>query len=132
MDRIARELIPSQRHLFDLPREVAYLNCAYMSPLLKRTVEAGQRAAARKARPWEITPEDFFTDSERARQLFAELAGCAADDVAIVPAASYGLAVAAQNLELRPGARVLVLGEQFPSNVYVWQAAAAQAGAEVV
>ena len=28
-------LLPNQRHLFDIPDEVAFLNCAYMSPLPK-------------------------------------------------------------------------------------------------
>ena len=56
--------IPCQRELFDLPDDVAYLNCAYMSPLPKRAIEAGAEAARRKGRPWTITPSDFFTDSE--------------------------------------------------------------------
>ena len=95
-------LLPCQRHLFDLPDEVAYLNCAYMSPLLRRAVEVGAAAIARKGRPWTIGAADFFTDSERARSLFAQLLGASAGDVAIVPAASYGLAVAAANLPLAP------------------------------
>ncbi|HEX5794360.1 MAG TPA: hypothetical protein VFY19_00855, partial [Geminicoccaceae bacterium] len=114
-------MIPCQRHLFDLPGEVAYLNCAYMSPLLKGAAAAGAAALARKCRPWTIGPEDFFADSERARGLFAALLGATADDVAIVPAASYGLALAAANLPLAPGQRILVLAEQFPSNVYCWR-----------
>ena len=93
--------IPCQRHLFDLPDDVAYLNCAYMSPLLKRAAEVGAEAIARKCRPWRIRADDFFTDSERARALFAELLGARADDIALVPAASYGLAVAAANLPVR-------------------------------
>jgi selenocysteine lyase/cysteine desulfurase len=129
---VGDDMIPSQRHLFDLPREVAYLNCAYMSPLLRRAVNAGQEAMARKARPWTITPADFFKDSERARGLFAGLIGATADDVAIVPSASYGLAVAARNLPLGADRRVLVLPEQFPSNVYTWRVAAAEAGATAV
>lgn len=125
-------LIPSERHLFDIPRDVAYLNCAYMSPLLRRAVALGQEAAARKARPWTIAAEDFFTDSERARGLFAGLIGATADDVAIIPAASYGVAVAARNLPLGEGERVLVLPEQFPSNLYAWRRAAMEAGGAVV
>ncbi len=31
--------LESQRHLFDIPPEVAYFNCAYNSPLL---IEAGR------------------------------------------------------------------------------------------
>ena len=126
------DLIPCQRHLFDLPEDVAYLNCAYMSPLLRAAVEAGQAAAARKARPWTIRPEDFFGQSERARSLFAELVGARADDVAIVPSASYGLAVAAANLPCPEGARILLLAEQFPSNVYAWRELAGRAGAELL
>jgi selenocysteine lyase/cysteine desulfurase len=124
--------IPCQRHLFDLPADVAYLNCAYMSPLLKRAAEVGAEAIARKCQPWRIRAEDFFSESERARALFAELLGASADDIALVPAASYGLAVAAANLPARAGQRILVLAEQFPSNVYTWRALAAWSGSEVV
>jgi selenocysteine lyase/cysteine desulfurase len=125
-------VIPCQRHLFDLPEDVAYLNCAYMSPLLKRAVEAGQQGMARKARPWTLSQADFFTESERARALFARLIGATADDVALVPAASYGLAVAAANLPLGRGERILTLADQFPSNVYTWRELAQRAGGAVV
>ena len=126
------EPIPCQRHLFDLPEDVAYLNCAYMSPLLKRAAEIGAEAIGRKLRPWLIHAQDFFTDSERARALFAELLGARADDIALVPAASYGLALTAANLPVAAGERILVLAEQFPSNVYTWRALGARTGAEVV
>jgi len=33
-------MIPCQRHLSDMPDDVAYLNCAYMSPLMKPALEA--------------------------------------------------------------------------------------------
>jgi selenocysteine lyase/cysteine desulfurase len=125
-------MIPCQRHLFDLPSDVAYLNCAYMSPLLKRAANVGAEAIARKGRPWTITADDFFADSERARQLFARLLGASAEAIAIVPAASYGLAVAACNLPLAAGERVLVLAEQFPSNVFTWRELAKQRGGEVL
>jgi hypothetical protein len=35
-------LLPGQRHLFDIPDDVAFLNCAYMSPLPKASVAAGE------------------------------------------------------------------------------------------
>ena len=127
----APAVIPSQRHRFDIPREVAYLNCAYMSPLMTEVVEAGRAAVARKARPWQIRPIDFFTGPDALRPLFARLIGADADGVALIPAASYGLAIAAANLPLGPGRRILVLEDQFPSNVYCWQARAAETGAEV-
>jgi len=44
-----RIMLPSQRHLFDIPREVAYLNAAAWSPLPKAVQAAGH--AAWRARP---------------------------------------------------------------------------------
>lgn len=125
-------MIPSQRHLFDLPRDTAFFNCAQMGPLMRHVVEIGQAAVALKARPWRITRHDFFTGPERARALFAELISGEADGVAVVPSASYGLAVAASNLPLGPGRRILIPEGQFPSNVHIWRARAAETGAEFV
>ena len=82
-------MIPCQRDLFDIPPEVAYFNCAYMSPLLDAAVAAGERGIRRKARPWTIGAADFFTEAEHARTLFADLIGAGADDVAITPAAGF-------------------------------------------
>ncbi|MGH2484903.1 MAG: aminotransferase class V-fold PLP-dependent enzyme, partial [Ktedonobacterales bacterium] len=124
--------LSSQRNLFEIPDEVAYLNCAYMSPLLRAARAAGQEAVARKSRPWRVTPADFFAEAETARALFAELIGADAEGVAIVPSASYGVGVAAANLPLLPGQRVVLLAEQFPSNVYPWQDLAERSGAAVV
>lgn len=125
-------ILPSQRHLFDIPEEVAYLNCAYMSPQLRAVREAGERALALKSEPWKITPHDFFEESEKARDLFARIFGGDADGIAIIPSVSYGIAVAAANLPVREGRNILVLDEQFPSNVYPWRELAHQRGANLV
>ncbi len=124
-------MIPNQRHLFDMPDDIAYLNCAYMSPLMHKVQDAGNRAIAQKGRPWTITPVDFFTTSERARGLFARLIGAAADDIAIIPSVSYGITLAAANLPLAAGSHVLCLEEQFPSNIYPWLRRAEAEGAEL-
>ena len=125
-------MIPSQRHLFDLPDDVAYLNCAYMSPLMHSVVEAGELGVRCKARPWEIATPDFFSDPAQARSLFARIVNAGAQDIAIIPAASYGMAIAARNLPLKAGQTVVLLADQFPSNLYPWRAAAARAGARIV
>ncbi|MCH8685317.1 aminotransferase class V-fold PLP-dependent enzyme [Pedomonas mirosovicensis] len=125
-------LLPCQRHLFDIPRDVAYLNCAFMSPLLSAAQRAGEEGLARKARPWLVTTTDFFTETEATRELFARLIGAAADDIAFIPAVSYGMAAAARNLPLRRGQAVVMPAEEFPSGVYAWRQAAHEAGADIV
>lgn len=120
------------RGLFDIPADIAYLNCGYMSPLSNQVRDAGRRAVERKAHPWRIIPPDFFESVETPRALFAGLLGAPADDIALIPSASYGMAVAALNVPVRPGQRVLLLDEEFPSTYYAWQERARAAGAEVV
>jgi len=124
--------LPNQRHLFSIPRTVCYLNCAYMSPLLHAVVEAGQSGLEAKRQPWNITAGDFFVSTDRGRAAFAALLGGSLDDVAIIPAVSYGMSVAASILPVRSGQRVLLLDEEFPSVIYPWQERARAAGAEAV
>ena len=121
-----------QSDLFEIPEKISYLNCAYMGPQLRSAREVGERAVSRKSRPWELTPGDFFAEAEEARGLFARLVGGDADGVAIVPSVSYGMAVAANNVAVREGQKILLLEYQFPSNVYPWRELAAERGAEIV
>jgi selenocysteine lyase/cysteine desulfurase len=122
----------SQRDLFEIPEDIAYLNCAYMSPQLRPAREAGERAISRKSRPWEITPDLFFEDAEEIRALFARLVGGDAEGVAIVPSVSYGISVAAANVPVREGEKIIILEDQFPSNVYAWRELAERSGARLV
>src|SRR6202140_1678024 len=124
-------MIPCQRHLFDIPDDVAYLNCAYMSPLMKPALEGGTAGLARKAHPWELTPDQFFTGADEFRATAAKLLDCSVDCIAIVPSASYGIATAARNLPVKKGQSILVLDEQFPSNYYPWQRRAEETGASL-
>ena len=125
-------LLPNQRALFDIPDNVAYLNCAYQSPLMNSVVAAGEEAARLKRRPWDVTPPDFFTLPDRGRELFARIIGAGRDDIAIVPAISYGMAIAALNIKVSQGQEILVLEDQFPSNVYPWREKARESGGRVV
>jgi selenocysteine lyase/cysteine desulfurase len=121
-----------QRDLFEVPDDIAYLNCAYMSPQLRCAREIGEAAVARKSRPWEITPDDFFEGSEEIRALFAQLVGGDPDGVAIIPSVSYGIAVAAANVAVGECQSILILEDQFPSNVYVWRELATRRRAKLV
>lgn len=124
-------IIECQKHLFDIPYDVAYLNNAYMSPLMHRVVAAMKSGIETKVRPWTYKSDDFFVHADRTRRLAAKLWGSAASNIAFVPSASYGLQIAANALPLFKGQHILVLEDQFPSNIYPWQEKAAEVGAEV-
>ena len=123
--------LTSQRDLFEIPDDVCYLNCAYISPLLKSTVKAGTQGLERKSRPWEIRPIDFFSTVREVRRLASGLFGATPDDIAIVPSASYGLATAARNLPVQRGQNIVVLAEQYPSNFYIWERVARDSDATI-
>ncbi len=123
--------LPSQRHLFDIPNGVAYLNCAYFSPKPHAVLDAGRRAVAQQAHPWEILPPHFYEPGEALRGQFAALIRGDADGVALIPSVSYGVGVAARNLEIGPGRSVVVVDEQFPSDLYPWRAKVEEEGGKI-
>lgn len=119
----------SQRHLFDIPREVAYLDGAAFSALPVPVKEAGTAGVLAKVRPWEMTHDEAM--AERVRAGAARLIGAAADDIALVGAVSHGIATAARNLDLAPGARILRIADEFPSLALVFDRLAAERGLQL-
>lgn len=110
-----------QKKLFHLPENEHYLNCSYLSPLLHSVEEAGIEGLREKRHPWNVKPNDFFENTNLVRQEFAKLIH--AEDpqqVALMPAVSYGMATVAKNLPHKKGGKIVVVGEQFPSNIYPW------------
>jgi len=116
-------MLENQSRLFNLPEDVTYLNCAFMSPMLKSVSEIGFSAITKKENPTQIQPNHFFELPQKLRQQFAQLIDIDnADDCAIIPSASYALGNVAQNLAAGKGDNIVVLQEQFPSNIYPWKA----------
>jgi len=96
-------MLTCQRHLFSLPPNLHYLNCAYMSPLLKAVEEAGIAGIRRKRDPSAITPAAFFEDVQQVRQLFARLINAGDPHrIAVIPSVSYGMATVAKNTRIGP------------------------------
>lgn len=124
--------IETARDLFEIPEGITYLNCASMAPQLRSVTEAGLRAVRTKASPWNLSGPEWFSGSEELRALAARVMGTDGDGVALVPAASYGIATAAANLPLARGQTIVMLHQQFPSNVYAWYELAKKNGGRVV
>src|SRR5262245_30437832 len=124
-------MLANQRDKFSLPEGMHYLNCAYLSPQLKAAEEAGIAGVKRKSNPASVTAADFFTDVEVLRGELGKLIHAPADRIALIPAASYGIAIATHNVPLKRGQNVVLAAEEFPSNVYGWRERCAEVGATV-
>ena len=117
---------------FRLPPDIHYLNCAYMSPTPRVVEEAGMQAIIASRNPTQLDGRDFFAPADRIRALFAALVGSdRPGQVSLAAAASYAIATAARNIPVGRGDRMVVLDEQFPSNMYTWRRLAADSGAEL-
>jgi selenocysteine lyase/cysteine desulfurase len=127
-------IIPSQRHLFDIPEEIAFFNIAYYSPQLNESTNRLLSAARAKGHPWERTTDHFFDDADTIRSLVSSILGGDSDGWVVVPSATYGVTTAARAVEplLKPGDRILIAAEEFPANVFPWQRAAHETGASVI
>ena len=107
-----------QKDLFSLDEAVHYLNCAYMSPLLKSVELAGTAGLLGKRNPYKIVAQDYFHDAEEARILFAKLVNADAGRIALVSSVSYGMGIVVRNIQPAPGKNIITVNEEFPSHVY--------------
>jgi selenocysteine lyase/cysteine desulfurase len=121
-----------QKELFEVPDGVTYLNAAYMGPLLKTSAVIGEKAMRKKLTPWALPISDFFDPPNRFYQLAADLIDARPSDVAIIPSVSYGTAIAAKNIKVNAAQNIVVMADQFPSNVYCWRTLAEEKGANIV
>ena len=120
-------MLPSQRALFDIPREVCFFNAATYSPLPIAVQEAGRAAVARKGQPWKLSADFQPQQYERARKAAAALIGADSVDVSLIPSVGYGVSTAGKVLTIPRGSRVLVLQDDHTSPVLEWMSRA-QAG----
>lgn len=126
-------MLDNQAHRFNLPDDIVYLNTAFMGPQLDTVEHAALNAIEERNHPYRIVPDDLFAPVRRLRERFAALVEApSADQIAVIPSVSYGMASVARNVPLGQDDEIVLIAEQFPSNVYGWQALAEERGGRVV
>jgi selenocysteine lyase/cysteine desulfurase len=123
--------LKQQRARFTLSAQVTYLNCAYMSPLLKAVEKQGIAGILKKRNPTSVTPHDFFKETDQLRKEFAKLIQAESSRIVVIPSVSYGMANVMNNLKVSAIDNIVVAGEQFPSNYYPWQRLQADTGVQL-
>ena len=125
-------MLNCQKDHFNIPDEITYLNCAYMGPMPQQSVAIGQEELQKRLQPFQYSRDDFFAPVEILKKNFADLINCSESDrIVLIPAASYGIANAANNIDFSKKKTILVVGEQFPSNIYSWQKIVEHKGAKL-
>lgn len=113
-------MLASQRPLFEVPADIAYLNNGAYTPLPRSVRAAGEAGVAAKSTPWTMEPDAIVRQAEAVRAAAARFIGASADDIAIVHSAAYGIATAAANLSITAGTRILLIEGEFPSQSLEW------------
>ncbi|HEY0676860.1 MAG TPA: aminotransferase class V-fold PLP-dependent enzyme [Chitinophagaceae bacterium] len=121
-----------QKQLFSIEEGIHYLNCAYMSPLMKTVEQAGAEGLVRKRYPYRILPNHFFDEAVEVRALFAALVRAEPERVALIPSVSYGMGIIVQNIRAKRGQKVITVYEEFPSDLYSLHRICQDQGLELV
>lgn len=96
-----------------------YLNHAAVSPLPWVVAEA-MRGYADRCSQLGNDPATY-RDADQVRPAAAALLGCDAEEIAVVPNTSAGLALVARGLDWSRGGAVVSTGVEFPANRHVWE-----------
>jgi len=126
-------MLNCQKEKFSLSPDHHYLNCAYMSPLLKSVEEAGVEGIKTKSNPYQVLPADFFDPPQDLKNSFSTMMNIKDPErVTIIPAVSYLISTVANNIKMNRGDQIMLIDQQFPSQVYPWLRKAKETGADII
>ena len=118
-----------RHHLFPVTQKRIFLAHAGVAPLPGPAVAALKHEAERASIAQEGS--DYLTEIEGIRRVGARLLNAGSDEVALLGPTSLGLNLVANGLDWKEGDEVVCYPDDYPANVYPWQALAAK-GVKVV
>ncbi len=110
------------RDEFPSAARCTHFDHAGVAPVSQRVVGAVERFVADARDFGRLHYPAWERRAEEVRAAAAGLIGAAADEVAFVGGTSDGLSLVAGGVEWRRGDSVVVVADEFPSNVYPWWA----------
>lgn len=112
----------------EFPRtgEGIFLNTAAQGVLPRRAIEAMAAFESGRAYPHPVDQDRLDDIESTCRARIAELTGASIERVGLAVNTSEGLNLAAMQMPLEAGDKVLVVRGEFPANVYPWLALARQ------
>jgi len=66
-------MIKTQKEKFNLPKDVTYLNCANIAPLMHELSDIGKDALDIRMQPYKISRQDWFEPTKKLKVNFSKL-----------------------------------------------------------
>lgn len=125
---VAVDLVDA-RSQFIGPEGGAYFDCAYKSLTPRAAAEAAALSETGLDAPWTAGHAEELRSE--LLDVVADIVGLKAEEIALVPSVSHGMALARSAVRLRPGDQVLVLEMEHPAAALPWYAECRASGAQV-
>lgn len=97
-----------------------WLNCAHQGPLPRVAAAEAEEAIAWKRAPYQLTTERFSGIPQRLKLALGRLISVSAEEIILGNSASYGLHLLANGMPWQEGDEVLLLKDDFPSDILPW------------
>ncbi len=109
------------RDQFPVTKNLIHLNHAAVAPLSKPAADAIRWLVNDCEQYGSLNYDVWMKSYDSLRQVTAQLINAQSSEIAIVKNTSEGIATIANGLDWKPGDRIVVFEEEFPSNQYPWQ-----------
>ncbi|PQO34565.1 aminotransferase class V-fold PLP-dependent enzyme [Bremerella cremea] len=110
----------SFREAMPVTQKWAYFDHAAVAPLPQSTAQAITNWCQQAAHEGDTVWLDWEQLIEKTRQSGAKLIGADTDEIALVSNTTQGINIVAEGISWKPGDNLVVLGNEFPSNLYPW------------
>ena len=98
----------------------AYFDHAAVAPLCRPGADAIARWSQQALAEGDTVWLEWDRIVEQTREAAARLINARADEIALVPNTTAGINLVAEGLDWRDGDNVVILADEFPSNLYPW------------
>ncbi len=110
----------SFREAMPVAQKWAYFDHAAVAPLPLPTSKAIQAWCEQAAHEGDTVWLEWEQALENTRQSGAKLIGAKTEEIALINNTTQGINIVAEGLDWKPGDNLVVLGNEFPSNLYPW------------
>ena len=109
------------RKTYPITQHDIFLNHAATSPVSSNTIQRTQELLAQCDRPLSEHFYPWLGVIEDTRRRISELIHAHPSEIAFCQNTSTALSLIASAIKFKPGDKVIVPSNEFPSNIYVWQ-----------